>query len=148
MLPLPPLRPHLSLSAAAAAAECGAAAAAAAAVAFAVGEIDVDGLRRTGGGGVVDSPVRRRQNERENRTGDCCRRVLCQRPAAVGQADPRVLPVHTRFVASRPVDSSSGPKHSRVSKYRAVHGLDSFLFRVSNTVETRNSWIDNLFNKS
>ncbi len=67
---------------------------------------------------------------RENRTGDCCRRVLCQRPAAVGQADPRALPVHTRFVASRPVDSSSGPKHSRVSKYRAVQGLHSNFFRV------------------
>ncbi len=63
----------------------------------------------TGVGGVVDSPVRRRQNVRENRTGDCCRRVLCQRPAAAGQA---VLPVHTRFVASHPVDSSSGPKNT------------------------------------
>jgi hypothetical protein len=132
VLPLPPPRPHLSLSADAAADECGAAAAAAAVVAFAVGEIDVGGQRETGGGGVVDSPVRRWQNVWENRTGDCCYgRVLCQRPAAVGQADPRALLVHTRFVASRPADSSSGPKHSRVSKYRAVQGLHSYFFRVS-----------------
>ncbi len=80
------------------------------------------------GGDVVDFPVRRRQNARENRTGDCYRRVLCQRPAAVGEAD---LPVHTRFVASRPVDSSSGPKHNRVSKFWAVQGLHSYFFRVS-----------------